>query len=81
MRGQNIGNMDATYTLVQYLLRGDALLAFNNKPATFEEQIVDNLKHCLNAVMAHIFPSKAQKLQKLYIWHMMHKPRHVSTHK
>eukprot|EP00957_Ditylum_brightwellii_P168701 12840690-Ditylum_brightwellii.AAC.1 len=31
LRGQNVGNMDAMYTLVQDLLRGNALTAFNNE--------------------------------------------------
>eukprot|EP00957_Ditylum_brightwellii_P208046 15355630-Ditylum_brightwellii.AAC.1 len=46
--------------------------------ATFEEQTVDNLEHCLNAMSVQVFPNKAYKLQKWYIWHMMHKPRHIS---
>eukprot|EP00957_Ditylum_brightwellii_P164421 12517715-Ditylum_brightwellii.AAC.1 len=28
-----------------------------------------------------VFPNKAYKLQKWYIWHMIHKPRHISIHK
>eukprot|EP00957_Ditylum_brightwellii_P124306 9475175-Ditylum_brightwellii.AAC.1 len=24
-----------------------------------------------------VFPNKAYKLQKWYVWHMMHKPRHI----
>eukprot|EP00957_Ditylum_brightwellii_P018625 1399020-Ditylum_brightwellii.AAC.1 len=28
-----------------------------------------------------MFPNKAYKLQKRYICHMMHKPRHISIHK
>eukprot|EP00957_Ditylum_brightwellii_P158147 12037455-Ditylum_brightwellii.AAC.1 len=73
--------MDSVYTLSQYLLRGDALTAFNNKRAMFEEQMADNLKHSLNAVMVYGFLNKAYKLQKWYIQHMMHKPRHVPARK
>eukprot|EP00957_Ditylum_brightwellii_P081284 6183228-Ditylum_brightwellii.AAC.1 len=81
LRGKNMGDMDATYTLVQDLLRGSALTAFNNKQVTFEEQMADNLKHCLNAVTVQVFPNKAYKLQKWYIQHMMHKPRHNPVYK
>eukprot|EP00957_Ditylum_brightwellii_P012955 979016-Ditylum_brightwellii.AAC.1 len=28
-----------------------------------------------------VFPNRAYKLQKQYIWHMMHKPRHIPVHK
>eukprot|EP00957_Ditylum_brightwellii_P126924 9676032-Ditylum_brightwellii.AAC.1 len=27
----------------------------------------------------HVFPNKAYKLQKQYIWHIIHKPRHISA--
>eukprot|EP00957_Ditylum_brightwellii_P087453 6657081-Ditylum_brightwellii.AAC.1 len=47
----------------------------------FEEQISENLKYCLNAKTVHVFPNKVYKLQKWYICHMMHKPRHVYAHK
>eukprot|EP00957_Ditylum_brightwellii_P000873 69101-Ditylum_brightwellii.AAC.1 len=43
------------------------LTALNNKQATFEEQTLENLEHCLNAVAVQVFPNKAYKLQKWYI--------------
>eukprot|EP00957_Ditylum_brightwellii_P169525 12902390-Ditylum_brightwellii.AAC.1 len=58
LKGQNAGNMDAAYTLVQDLLRGGTLTVFNNKRATFKEQMWDNLDHCLNAMTAQVFPNK-----------------------
>eukprot|EP00957_Ditylum_brightwellii_P060863 4620237-Ditylum_brightwellii.AAC.1 len=64
LRGQNVGNMDTTYTLVQDLLRVNALTTFNNKQAIFKEQMADNLQYCLNAVTVQVFPNKAYKLQK-----------------
>eukprot|EP00957_Ditylum_brightwellii_P159531 12143860-Ditylum_brightwellii.AAC.1 len=42
-------------------------MAFNNKPAAFEEQTAENLKHCLNVMTVHVFPNKAYKLQKQVI--------------
>eukprot|EP00957_Ditylum_brightwellii_P149498 11384932-Ditylum_brightwellii.AAC.1 len=71
--------MDASYTLVQDPLRGDALTLFNNKQATFVKQSLENLEHCLNAMTVQAFPNKAYKLQNRYIQHMMHKPRHISV--
>eukprot|EP00957_Ditylum_brightwellii_P027785 2100083-Ditylum_brightwellii.AAC.1 len=76
LKEENIGNMDTAYTLVQDLLRGNTLTAFNNEQAMFKEHTLANFEHCLNAVMLHVFPNKAYKLQKQ---HMMHKPRHMSA--
>eukprot|EP00957_Ditylum_brightwellii_P033726 2556159-Ditylum_brightwellii.AAC.1 len=50
LRRQNVSNVDAVHPLVQDLIRGDALTAFNNKQAMFKEQTLDNFEHCLNAV-------------------------------
>eukprot|EP00957_Ditylum_brightwellii_P102102 7782598-Ditylum_brightwellii.AAC.1 len=71
--------MDAAYTLVQDLLRNNTLTAFNNDQAMFEEQTMGSLEQCLNAVIVHMFPNKAYKLQKWYIQNMMYKSRHVSV--
>eukprot|EP00957_Ditylum_brightwellii_P160250 12200260-Ditylum_brightwellii.AAC.1 len=62
-----MGNMDAAYTLIHDLLRGNVLTAFNNQQAMIKEQLLDNLNHCLNAVAVQVFPNKAYKLQKWYI--------------
>eukprot|EP00957_Ditylum_brightwellii_P074756 5681620-Ditylum_brightwellii.AAC.1 len=51
LKGQNIRDMDAVYTLVQDLLKGDALMTFNNKQAMFKEQMTNNLEKGLNAMM------------------------------
>eukprot|EP00957_Ditylum_brightwellii_P150667 11471848-Ditylum_brightwellii.AAC.1 len=79
LKVQNMGNMVAAYTFVQDLLRGNALTVFNNKHATFKEQTLEIFDHCLNFMTVQMFPNKAYKLQKQYIWHMMHKPRHISV--
>eukprot|EP00957_Ditylum_brightwellii_P114728 8748316-Ditylum_brightwellii.AAC.1 len=63
-KGQNVTYVDASYTLVWDLLRGNTLTAFNNKQATFDKQSLEYLEHCLNAVTVHVFPNKAYKLQK-----------------
>jgi hypothetical protein len=67
LKGQNVTDVDALYTLIQDLLRGEALTMFNNKQATFNKQCLENLEHCLNAMMVHVFPNKAYKLQKRYL--------------
>eukprot|EP00957_Ditylum_brightwellii_P138010 10521945-Ditylum_brightwellii.AAC.1 len=64
LKGHNMNDMDAAYTFIQDLLRGGVLTAFNNKQATFKEQTLENLEHCLNAVTVQVFPNKAYKLQK-----------------
>eukprot|EP00957_Ditylum_brightwellii_P065674 4980512-Ditylum_brightwellii.AAC.2 len=79
LRRKNVGDMDAAYTLVQDLLKGNTLTVFNNKQATFKEQTLDNVKHCLNVLTVQEFPNKAYKLQKQCIWQMMHKARHISV--
>eukprot|EP00957_Ditylum_brightwellii_P170682 12991932-Ditylum_brightwellii.AAC.1 len=81
LKGQKLTDVDALYTLVQDLLRGDALTAFNNEQATCKSQSLENLEHCLNAMAVQVFPIKAYKLQKRYIHHMMHKHRHIAVHK
>eukprot|EP00957_Ditylum_brightwellii_P058975 4472202-Ditylum_brightwellii.AAC.1 len=53
LKGQNVGDMDTTYTLVQDLLRANVLKVFNNKQTMFEKQMAENLEHCLNAVMVY----------------------------
>eukprot|EP00957_Ditylum_brightwellii_P134384 10244921-Ditylum_brightwellii.AAC.3 len=59
--------MDATYTLVRDLLRGNALSVFKNEQATFKEETPENLKYCLNAMTIQVFQNKAYKIQKQYI--------------
>eukprot|EP00957_Ditylum_brightwellii_P211204 15365889-Ditylum_brightwellii.AAC.2 len=81
IKSQNIKDVDGVYMMVRDLLRGNTLMDFNNKHATFTEQIVDSLNQYLNTVIVHVFPNKAYKLQKPYIWYMTHKSRHVSAHK
>eukprot|EP00957_Ditylum_brightwellii_P098801 7526850-Ditylum_brightwellii.AAC.1 len=68
LKGQNMADIDAAYTLVQNLLRGKALTAFNNKQATFkDQQTPENHKHCLNAMAVQVIPNKAYTPQKQYI--------------
>ena len=67
LKGQNMTNVDASYTLIQDLLRGNALTTSNNEQATFDKQSLENLKYCVNAVTVQVFTNKAYKLQKRHI--------------
>jgi hypothetical protein len=77
LKGQSVTNKNATYTLIQDLLRGNTLTVFNNKQVTFNKQSLENLKHCLNDVTVQVFPNKAYKLQKRYVQHMTYRPRYI----
>eukprot|EP00957_Ditylum_brightwellii_P046597 3535101-Ditylum_brightwellii.AAC.1 len=67
IKGQDIQDRDAVYSMVKSLLKGDALQVFKNKEAS--EEIKDSMAFtkCLAAVTEHIFLKKAYKTQKKYI--------------
>eukprot|EP00957_Ditylum_brightwellii_P073672 5597665-Ditylum_brightwellii.AAC.2 len=56
--------MGTAYTLVQDLLRSNALTVFSSKQATFDELMADNL-------------SRPAPCRRGYIWYMAHKLRHL----
>eukprot|EP00957_Ditylum_brightwellii_P158623 12073495-Ditylum_brightwellii.AAC.2 len=66
-KGQDITDLEATYTLVKSLLKGDALQVFQNEEAVQKERDVPSFTKCLQAVTKHVFPIKACKIQKKYI--------------
>eukprot|EP00957_Ditylum_brightwellii_P036526 2766626-Ditylum_brightwellii.AAC.1 len=70
IKGQDIQDGDAAYLLVKSLLRGDALQVFENKEASQDIKDSPNFTKCLAAVMEHVFPKKAYKTQKKYIWNI-----------
>eukprot|EP00957_Ditylum_brightwellii_P152733 11626228-Ditylum_brightwellii.AAC.1 len=67
IKGQGIQGRDAAYSLVNSLLKGDALQVFKNEEAS--QEIKDGLAFtkCLVAFTKHVFPKKAYKTQKKYI--------------
>eukprot|EP00957_Ditylum_brightwellii_P004461 339137-Ditylum_brightwellii.AAC.1 len=73
IKGQDIQDRDAAYSLVQSLLGGDALQVFKNKEVSQEIKDGPAFTKCLAAVMERVFPKKAYKTQKKYIWNI-HKP-------
>eukprot|EP00957_Ditylum_brightwellii_P103578 7891820-Ditylum_brightwellii.AAC.1 len=70
IKGQDIQDRDAAYLLVKSLLSGDALQVFMNEEAS--QEVKDGLAFtkCLAAVTEHVFPKKAYKTQKKYIWNI-----------
>eukprot|EP00957_Ditylum_brightwellii_P041031 3107004-Ditylum_brightwellii.AAC.1 len=67
IKGQDIQDGDAVYSLVKSLLKGDALQIFKNKEE--HQGIKDSaaFTKCRAAVTKHVFPKKAYKMQKMYI--------------
>ena len=70
INGQDIQDRDAAYSLVNSLLKGDALQVFKNKEASQEIKDGPAFTKCLTAVTEHVFPKKAYKMQKKYIWNI-----------
>eukprot|EP00957_Ditylum_brightwellii_P002791 214921-Ditylum_brightwellii.AAC.1 len=70
IKGQNIQDGDAAYSLVKSLLKGDALQVFKNEEATQETKNILVFTKCLAAVTEHVFPKKTYKMQKKYIWNI-----------
>eukprot|EP00957_Ditylum_brightwellii_P039590 2994919-Ditylum_brightwellii.AAC.1 len=73
IKEQDIQDGDAAYLLVKSLLKGDTLQVFKNEEASQEIKVVPAFTKCLAAVTEHVFPKKAYKIQKKYIWNI-HKP-------
>eukprot|EP00957_Ditylum_brightwellii_P069201 5254515-Ditylum_brightwellii.AAC.1 len=67
IKGQDIQDGDAAYSLVNSLLKGDALQVFKNVEASQEIKDGPAFTKCLAAVTEHVFPKKAYKTQKKYI--------------
>eukprot|EP00957_Ditylum_brightwellii_P052019 3945816-Ditylum_brightwellii.AAC.1 len=67
IKGQDIQDRDAAYSLVKSLLKGDALQVFKNEEARQETKDGLAFTKCLAVVTEHMFPKKAYKMQKKYI--------------
>eukprot|EP00957_Ditylum_brightwellii_P142596 10864977-Ditylum_brightwellii.AAC.2 len=70
IKGQDIQDGDAAYSLVKSLLKGDALQVFKNKEVSQGVKDGPNFTKCLAVVMEHVFPKKAYKAQKKYLWNI-----------
>eukprot|EP00957_Ditylum_brightwellii_P183219 13955882-Ditylum_brightwellii.AAC.1 len=67
IKGQDIQDGDAAYSLVKSLLKEDALQVFQNEEESQDVKDSAAFTKCLAAVTEHIFPKKAYKIQKKYI--------------
>eukprot|EP00957_Ditylum_brightwellii_P145235 11061671-Ditylum_brightwellii.AAC.1 len=74
IKGQDIQDRDMTYSLVKSLLKEDVLQVFKNKEQSQEVKDDPAFTKCLAAVTDHIFPNEAYKMQKKYIWNILHFP-------
>eukprot|EP00957_Ditylum_brightwellii_P003629 274513-Ditylum_brightwellii.AAC.1 len=70
IKGQDIQDGYAAYSLVKSLLKGGALQVFKNEEASQEVRDCPAFTKCLVAVTEHVFPKKAYKTQKKYIWNI-----------
>eukprot|EP00957_Ditylum_brightwellii_P042292 3202861-Ditylum_brightwellii.AAC.1 len=64
IKGQDIEDGDAAYSLVKVLLKGGALQVFKNEDESQEIKDSVAFTKCLVAVTKHIFPKKTYKMQK-----------------
>eukprot|EP00957_Ditylum_brightwellii_P023284 1757099-Ditylum_brightwellii.AAC.1 len=67
IKGQDIQDGDAAYSLVKSLLKRDALQVFQNEEASQETKDSLAFTKCLAAVTKYVFPKKAYKTQKKYL--------------
>eukprot|EP00957_Ditylum_brightwellii_P081960 6232246-Ditylum_brightwellii.AAC.1 len=70
IKGQDIQGRDAAYSLVKSLLKGDNLQAFKNEEASQKTKDGPAFTKYLAAVTKDVFPKKAYKTQKKYIWNI-----------
>eukprot|EP00957_Ditylum_brightwellii_P062852 4768511-Ditylum_brightwellii.AAC.1 len=68
IKGHDIQDRDAAYLLVKSLLKGDDLQVFKNEEASQETKDSPAFTKCLATVTERVFPKKAYKTQKKYIW-------------
>eukprot|EP00957_Ditylum_brightwellii_P019767 1491887-Ditylum_brightwellii.AAC.1 len=57
----------ASYAVAKTLLKGDALTVFKQAEIACGNQTVPHFNLCLNDVAKHVFPKKAEQIQKRYI--------------
>eukprot|EP00957_Ditylum_brightwellii_P190729 14520270-Ditylum_brightwellii.AAC.1 len=80
IKGQDIQDGDAAYSLVKSPLKGGTLQVFQNEGESQEVKDGALFTKCLAAVTKHIFPKKAYKMQKKYIQNIR-KPLRFGSHK
>eukprot|EP00957_Ditylum_brightwellii_P169774 12922311-Ditylum_brightwellii.AAC.1 len=56
-----------SYAVAKTLLKGDALMAFEQTEIDHGMQSVPNFKLCLDDMAEHVFPKKVRQTQKHYM--------------
>eukprot|EP00957_Ditylum_brightwellii_P146610 11161061-Ditylum_brightwellii.AAC.1 len=56
-----------SYTVAKTLLKGNALMAFEQAEIACGNQTAPHFKLCLDDVADHVFPEKAKQIQKRYM--------------
>jgi hypothetical protein len=78
--GQNFTAGADSYAMARRLLDDTPKKVFENKAREYPVETMENLRFCLQAVAAHVFPGKAPLAdQKRYMRRMMRKSTMVST--
>eukprot|EP00957_Ditylum_brightwellii_P072813 5533747-Ditylum_brightwellii.AAC.1 len=67
IKGHDIMDSEAAYTLLESLLCGDALQVFQKQQAVLTQRESPAFTKYLVAVTEHVFPTKVCKIQKKYI--------------
>eukprot|EP00957_Ditylum_brightwellii_P074883 5691701-Ditylum_brightwellii.AAC.1 len=64
LKGQNVTQGPASYTVAKTLLKGNALTVFDQAEISHRNQTVPHFELCLDDVAAHMFLEKAGQTQK-----------------
>eukprot|EP00957_Ditylum_brightwellii_P013916 1050358-Ditylum_brightwellii.AAC.1 len=56
-----------SYVVAKILLKGDALTVFEQAEIARGNQTVPHFELCLDGVAKHVFPEKADQIQKRYM--------------
>eukprot|EP00957_Ditylum_brightwellii_P107064 8169013-Ditylum_brightwellii.AAC.1 len=67
LKVQNITQGPASYAVAKTLLKGNALMVFEQANIYHGNQTVPQFKLCLDDVAEHVFPEKAGQTQKRYM--------------
>eukprot|EP00957_Ditylum_brightwellii_P187654 14289737-Ditylum_brightwellii.AAC.1 len=62
----------ASYAVAKILLKGDALMVFEQSEIPHRNQTVPHFELCLDDVAEHVFPEKAGQIQKRYMRRNIH---------
>eukprot|EP00957_Ditylum_brightwellii_P041733 3160479-Ditylum_brightwellii.AAC.1 len=80
IKGQDIQDGKAAYSLMKSLLKRDVLQVFQKKEESQDVKDGPTFTKCCVAVTKHIFPKKAYKIQKKYMQNI-HKPLRLESYK